>query len=50
VQVQEITLETIRFSDQQLVFAMNNMSVATYSKIGGVPWLLKSQAPGVSCF
>jgi hypothetical protein len=43
VPVQEITFETIRFRDQQLVFAMNNMSVATYSKIGGVPWLLKSQ-------
>jgi hypothetical protein len=43
VPVQEITLETISFHDQQLVFAMNNMSVATYSKIGGVPWLLKSQ-------
>jgi hypothetical protein len=42
VPVQEITLETMRFNDQQLVFALNNMSVATYSKIGGIPWLLKS--------
>lgn len=43
VPVQEITLETMSFADQQLVYALNNMSVATYAKIGGTPWLLKSQ-------
>jgi hypothetical protein len=43
VPVQEVTLETMRLVDAQLVFVLNNMSVATYAKIGGTPWLLKSQ-------
>ena len=43
VPVQEITLETMRFPNQQLVYVLNNISLATYAKLGGVPWLLKSQ-------
>lgn len=43
IPVQEVTLETMRFPDTQLVYVLNNMSVATYAKIGGTPWLLKTQ-------
>ncbi|MGU3465177.1 argonaute/piwi family protein [Methylobacterium sp. C33D] len=46
VPIQEITLETISKSDRQLVYIMNNVSLATYAKIGGTPWLLRS-APTV---
>lgn len=43
IPVQEVTLDTMRLADEQLVFVLNNMSVATYAKIGGTPWLLKAQ-------
>jgi Piwi domain len=43
VPVQEVALETMRNADKQLVYVLNNMSVAAYAKMGGTPWLLKSQ-------
>ena len=43
VPVQEVTLETMRNADEKLVYILNNMSLATYAKMGGTPWLLKSQ-------
>lgn len=43
IPAQEVTLDTMRLADEQLVYVLNNMSVATYAKIGGTPWLLKTQ-------
>jgi len=42
VPVQSVLLETMGQPDAQLVFALNHMSLATYAKIGGTPWLLAS--------
>lgn len=43
VAVQNVRLETIRQPDQNLVFSMNQMSLASYAKLGGRPWLLKTE-------
>ena len=43
VAVQNIRLETMRQSDQNLVFTMNQMSLASYAKLGGRPWLLGAE-------
>lgn len=42
VAVQSVRLETMTQPDKQLVFSMNHMSLATYAKLGGTPWLLAS--------
>ncbi|ESZ31563.1 hypothetical protein X732_29615 [Mesorhizobium sp. L2C066B000] len=42
VPIQELTLETMSTPDRQLVYILNNISLASYAKIGGIPWLLKS--------
>lgn len=43
VAVQSVRLETMAQGDQQLVFSLNHMSLATYAKVGGTPWLLAAQ-------
>jgi hypothetical protein len=42
VPVQEFTIELLDQSDYSLGFSLNNMALACYAKMGGVPWLLKS--------
>jgi hypothetical protein len=39
--VQEFTLETASLPDGQLAYALNNIALATYCKLGGTPWLLR---------
>ncbi len=43
VAVQNVRLETMRDQDASLVFTMNQLSLATYAKLGGRPWLLSAQ-------
>ena len=43
VPVQSVRLETMLQPDSQLAFSMNHMSLATYAKLRGTPWLLASQ-------
>lgn len=39
--VQEFAIETASLWEGQLAYALNNMALATYSKLGGTPWLLR---------
>ena len=42
VPVQDFTIELLAQSDYSLGYSLNNMALACYAKMGGVPWLLKS--------
>lgn len=42
IPVQDFTLELLSQSDYGLGYSLNNMALAAYAKMGGVPWLLKS--------
>ena len=43
VAVQNFRLETMRQDPNGLVFTMNQMSLASYAKLGGRPWLLGAE-------
>lgn len=42
VPVQDFTIELLAQPDYPLGYSLNNMALACYAKMGGVPWLLKS--------
>lgn len=42
IPVQDFTIELLMQPDYSLGFSLNNMALACYAKMGGVPWLLKS--------
>ena len=42
VPLQDFTIELLAQSDYSLGYSLNNMALACYAKMGGVPWLLKS--------
>jgi len=45
IPVQEFEFETTEISDNRLQYVLNNMGLATYAKLGGIPWLIKSHPP-----
>lgn len=47
IPIQDFTLELLSQTDSQLGYSLSNMALASYAKMGGVPWLLKS-SPAIS--
>ena len=42
IPVQEFEIETAQKLDKDLQFSLNNMALACYAKLNGIPWLLKA--------
>jgi hypothetical protein len=42
IPVQEFEIETAQKPDKDLQFSLNNMALASYAKLNGIPWLLKA--------
>lgn len=42
IPVQEFKTKTVESPDRHLGFVLNNMALATYAKLGGIPWLIKA--------
>jgi hypothetical protein len=42
IPVQEFEIETAQKYDRELQYSLNNMALATYAKMNGIPWLLKA--------
>jgi hypothetical protein len=42
IPVQEFRIETTRQPESSLSYSLRNLALATYAKLGGTPWLLKS--------
>jgi hypothetical protein len=42
IPTQAVTVETFDMPPKQLVYTLSNFALATYAKLGGVPWLIKS--------
>ena len=42
IPVQEFEIETTRKPDNELIYVLNNMGLASYAKLNGIPWLLKA--------
>lgn len=40
IAVQQFELETILQNDRNLAYSINNIGVACYAKVGGIPWVL----------